>query len=163
MSDSARGTGIMLAPTDLVGAIVHDFNNQLTAISGFTEFIEQDIPFGDPRRDDVAELRRVTRRAADVSRQFALFLLQRPGAQRIFCLDEAVLALEKMLRRILREDVVLRLDLDASDLLVNADPVHLNRAVIDLMLDVSSHLAPGTELFVESRRISVARGESAAP
>src|ERR1043165_9103113 len=109
MSDPARSGGIMLAPTvaagvlrrsdDLVGAIVHDFNNQLTAISGFTEFIEQDIPAGDPRREDVAELRRVTRRAADVTRQFSLFLLQRPGTQRIFCVDEVVLALDKMLRR----------------------------------------------------------------
>jgi two-component system cell cycle sensor histidine kinase/response regulator CckA len=150
---------------DLVGAIVHDFNNQLTAISGFTEFLEQDMPAGDPRREDIAEIRRVARRAADVSRQFALFLVQQPGATRIFNVDEVMYALEKMLRRILREDLFLRMDLDAPDIMVNSDPVNLNRIVVDLALDVSRTLTTGSALFIETRPVSVAEGEwaSAAP
>src|SRR5205814_878145 len=90
----------------------HDFNNLLTAISGYAEFVQSELPADDPLREDMGEIERAAERAAQLTRQLLAFgrkqLLQPVSLD----LNVLVRDLEGMLRRLLGEDVQLDTQLD---------------------------------------------------
>src|SRR5207302_1265164 len=98
----------------LAGGIAHDFNNILTAITGHAELLLEDLGHHDPRRADVDEIRRSAERAAGLTRQLLAFSRQQVLQPKVVDLNALVLDMDKLLRRLIGEDVELATVLDPT-------------------------------------------------
>src|SRR2546427_9462764 len=99
----------------LAGGVAHDFNNILTAITGYADLLLDDLGAADARREDVAEIRKAADRAAGLTRQLLAFSRQQVMQAKVIDLNSLVSETENMLGRLLGEDVELATRL-ASDL-----------------------------------------------
>ena len=91
----------------LAGGIAHDFNNLLTIILTYTSVILGDLKSGDPLHSDLEQVHGAGERAADLTRQLLAFSRQQMIAPRVLDLNKTIVGMEKMLRRLLGEDVQL--------------------------------------------------------
>ena len=90
----------------LAGGVAHDFNNMLTAISGYTAFALEHADEGSPLRSDLDEIRKATERAALLTRQLLAFSRKQVLQPELLDLNEIVVELETMLRPLIGEDIV---------------------------------------------------------
>jgi PAS domain S-box-containing protein len=135
----------------LAGGIAHDFNNLLTAILGTAELLLHDLPGDDRHRGDVEEIRQAANRAAGLTRQLLAFSRRQVLQPRILDLNAVVLGTEKMLQRIIGEDIRLATQL-APDLgLVKADPGQIEQVILNLSVNARDAMPRGGELRLETR------------
>jgi two-component system, cell cycle sensor histidine kinase and response regulator CckA len=95
----------------LAGGIAHDFNNLLTVINGFAELVLGGLRPDDPATGMVGEIRKAGERAASLTRQLLAYGRKTILMPKVFDPNEAVRAAAPMLRRVLGENVELKLDL----------------------------------------------------
>src|SRR5690606_19031521 len=93
----------------LAGGIAHDFNNLLSVILSYTTLLLEDLPAGEPMRDDLHEIHRAGERATDLTRQLLAFSRQQLLQPRVIDLGAVVRGMEKMLRRLLAADIAVSL------------------------------------------------------
>jgi PAS domain S-box-containing protein len=93
----------------LAGGVAHDFNNVLSVISGYADLVSGDLLPGDPMFEDVGQIQRAAARAAGLTRQLLAFSRQQVLEPRALDLAEVVLDMEKLMLRLLGEDIVLSL------------------------------------------------------
>ncbi|HEX2201676.1 MAG TPA: PAS domain S-box protein [Longimicrobium sp.] len=135
----------------LAGGVAHDFNNLLTAIRGNAELLLLDLPAGAPGAEEVEEIRRAADRAAGLTRQLLAFSRRQVLQPRVFGLNAVVRDMEKMLGRLIGEDVALVTRL-ADDLAhVRADPGQLEQVVMNLAVNARDAMPSGGQLIVETR------------
>ena len=91
----------------LAGGVAHDFNNILSVILGGTEFALESLREGDPLREEMLEIDKAGKRAASLTRQLLAFSRKQVLQPVSLKLNDVVTDLEKMLRRLLGEDVEL--------------------------------------------------------
>src|SRR5438309_513334 len=133
----------------LAGGIAHDFNNLLTAILGSAELLLETMA-QEQERDDVEEIRKAAKRAADLTRQLLAFSRQQVLAPQVLDLNALVVNLEKLLRRLIGEDVELRTAL-APDLgAVKADPGQMEQVIANLVVNARDAMPEGGRLTVET-------------
>ncbi len=134
----------------LAGGVAHDFNNLLTAISGFAELVVDTLAPEDPRRSDMDEIQKAAERAACLTRQLLAFSRKQVIQPQVLDLNNVVRGLELMLRRLLREDVQLVLDLAPSCGAVRMDRGQLEQVVINLAINARDAMPRGGRLTVSS-------------
>ena len=135
----------------LAGGIAHDFNNLLTAILGSAELALEMLPAGAPEREEVDEVRKAALRAADLTRQLLAFSRQQVIVPKVLNPNDVVGGMDKMLRRLLGEDVELRAAL-ASDLgSVKVDPSQLEQVVLNLAVNARDAMPDGGTLTIETQ------------
>ena len=98
LEEQLRQAAKMDAIGKLAGGIAHDFNNMLTAILGFGEFLLEDLPPGDPRRQQVEEIMKAGRRAAELTSQLLAFSRRQLLQPKIVDVNAAVTDIIVMLR-----------------------------------------------------------------
>ncbi|HHX43772.1 MAG TPA: GAF domain-containing protein [Chloroflexi bacterium] len=101
----------MEAVGQLAGGVAHDFNNLLTIINGYSDFILRNGELSPQLRSDVDEIRRAGERAADLTRQLLAFGRRQMQELRVFDLNEVLIEMAKMLRRLIGENITLALEL----------------------------------------------------
>ena len=139
----------------LAGGIAHDFNNLLTAILGSAELALETLPAGAPEREEVDEVRKAALRAADLTRQLLAFSRQQVIVPKVLNPNDVVGGMDKMLRRLLGEDVELRAAL-ASDLgVVKVDPSQLEQVVLNLAVNARDAMPDGGTLTIETQNIEL--------
>jgi len=109
----------------LAGGISHDFNNLLTVILGYSDIMKRNLQPGDRLRRNVDEIIKASERAASLTRQLLAFSRKQVMQPKVFDLDTVVSDLEKMLRRMIGEDIELRVTSEADLGNIKADPVQL--------------------------------------
>jgi two-component system cell cycle sensor histidine kinase/response regulator CckA len=156
----------MEAVGQLAGGIAHDFNNLLTAIQGNTELLLTALEPRDPRRMDVLEIARAAHRAATLTRQLLAFSRKQVLQPRIVSLNAVVTDLTTMLRRIIGEDIELRLDLEPALGRVLADAGQLEQVITNLAVNARDAMPHGGMLTLRTRNLSaedVPAGDPEAP
>jgi PAS domain S-box-containing protein len=132
----------------LAGGVAHDFNNLLAVISSYGELVFHDLPPGDPARDDVGEMLEAARRASSLTRQLLAFSRRQVVEAKILDLNAIVSDSEKMLRRILGEDVELLTDLAPSLGSIKADAGQLEQIVLNLAVNARDAMPDGGKLTI---------------
>src|SRR2546430_867594 len=105
LEEQFRQAQKMEAVGRLAAGVAHDFNNLLTAILGTTDLMLEDLPPGDPDREGLLDIRSASERAAVLTRQLLTFSRQQVVSPQVLRLNDLILELEKLLRRLLGEDV----------------------------------------------------------
>src|SRR6202171_2792358 len=103
-----RQTQKMEAVGQLSGGIAHDFNNLLGVIIGYSEILEQRLPEGHPLRKECGQIKKAGQSAASLTRHLLAFSRQQVLEPKILDLNTIVLQVEKMLRRLIGEDIDLK-------------------------------------------------------
>ncbi|HYL22172.1 MAG TPA: PAS domain S-box protein [Gemmatimonadales bacterium] len=139
----------------LAGGVAHDFNNILTAITGYSELLRQDLTPGHPGHADVAEIRRAADRAAGLTRQLLAFSRQQVLEPRVLDLNDLVRNMEKLLHRLLGEDIVLATELAPELGAVKADPGQLEQVIMNLAVNSRDAMPSGGKLTIETVNIEI--------
>src|SRR5437870_50706 len=139
----------------LAGGIAHDFNTILTAITGHADLLLEDLGHHDPRRVDVDEIRRSAERAAGLTRQLLAFSRQQVLQPKVVDLNALVLDMDKLLRRLIGEDVELATVLDPALGPVTADPGQLEQVIVNLAVNARDAMPQGGKLTLETRNIDL--------
>jgi signal transduction histidine kinase len=134
----------------LAGGVAHDFNNLLTAIFGYADLLREELPEGSSARQDTEEIRKAAERAAGLTRQLLAFSRQQVLEPVVVNLNDLVEEFDKMLRRLIGEDVALR-TAPAPDLgNVRADPGQLQQVLMNLVVNARDAMPTGGELLIET-------------
>jgi len=140
----------------LAGGIAHDFNNILTAILGYSNLLDDEIDSGGPARDDVEGIRKAAGRAANLTRQLLAFSRRQPFSPRPLDLNSLARDTERLLRRLLTEDVALALSPSDAEAVVVADPVQMEQVILNLALNARDAMPKGGTLVIsiDTRRLA---------
>jgi len=131
----------------LAGGIAHDYNNILTAISGGAHFLLEDLPEDSPSRADADEILQNTERAARLTRQLLAFGRKQILARQTLDLGRLVHGMTPMLRRLLGEDLELRVD-NVGGGMVEGDPGQLEQVVMNLVINARDAMPTGGRLSI---------------
>ncbi|HSN91137.1 MAG TPA: PAS domain S-box protein [Anaeromyxobacteraceae bacterium] len=139
----------------LAGGVAHDFNNLLVAILGYAEFLEQDIRAGHPSLEDVAEIRSAGERARDLTLQLLAVARRQMVAPRVIDLNEVIRDAERLLRRVLGEDVDLAVAPAPGLWRVKADPAQIQQVVLNLAVNARDAMPRGGKLTLETANVEL--------
>ena len=137
----------------LAGGISHDFNNLLTVILGYSEIMARQLNEGDPLRRNLEEIIRASERAAALTRQLLAFSRKQVMQPKVFDVNTVVTDLEKMLRRMIGEDIELRVSLQEDLGNIKADPVQLEQVIMNLAVNARDAMPKGGKLSIETTNV----------
>ena len=134
----------------LAGGIAHDFNNLLTVITSYSDLLLEDLGKDDPKRDDVEQVRKAAEGAAALTRQLLAFSRQQVVEPRVLSLNTVVESLQKILRRVIGEDVQLATSLAPNLGSVRADVGQLEQVLMNLAVNARDAMPTGGKLTIET-------------
>jgi two-component system, cell cycle sensor histidine kinase and response regulator CckA len=134
----------------LSGGIAHDFNNLLGVIIGYSEALQQSVGTDDPLREPIDEIRKAGQRAAALTQQLLAFSRKQVLEPKILDLNAIVLDTEKMLRRLIGEDIVLKFKVRPDAGNVKADRSQLEQVLLNLAVNARDAMPRGGELQIET-------------
>ncbi|MDB4874577.1 MAG: hybrid sensor histidine kinase/response regulator [Gemmatimonadetes bacterium] len=161
LEEQLRQSQKMDAVGQLAGGVAHDFNNILTIIKTYTEFLLEDVDEASPLRADVLEIQTAGRRAAALTQQLLAFSRHQLLQPRVLDLNDVVAGIEPMLRRVIGEDIRIVLQPAAELWPVLADPGQLEQVLVNLAVNARDAMAKGGTLTIATANVSV--GEEADP
>ena len=135
----------------LAGGIAHDFNNLLTVIGGYCELVETALADGTSLKDHMREISRASRRATELTAQLLAFGRKQVMQPRVIDVNELVLVMEKMLARVIGEDIRLVTSLHPDAGHVRADPGRLEQVIMNLAVNARDAMPGGGTLTIETR------------
>ena len=139
----------------LAAGIAHDFNNLLSVVLSYSEELLVELPDASPSRRDALEIQRAGERAAELTRQLLVFSRQQVLAPKILDLNEVLSNLNRMLGRMLGEDI--ELALLAAPLLgqVKADPGQIEQVVMNLVVNARDAMPGGGKLTIATSNVDL--------
>lgn len=151
LEEQLRQSQKMEAVGRLAGGVAHDFNNLLTALSGYTDLLLQRRPTEqEPFHHDVEQIKKVGERAASLTRQLLVFSRKQAVSPRKLSLNRIVVDMEKMLRRMIGEDIELVTILKSQAGFVEADPGQIEQVIMNLVVNARDAMPQGGKLTIET-------------
>jgi PAS domain S-box-containing protein len=134
----------------LAGGVAHDFNNMLGVILGYAEAALSELKPVDPIYKDIEEIRSAANRSADLIRQLLAFSRQQTIAPRVIDLNGQMKGMERLLRRIISEDIDIEFVLSPGLWPVNMDPSQVDQIVANLAVNARDAMPDGGRLTIET-------------
>jgi two-component system, cell cycle sensor histidine kinase and response regulator CckA len=139
----------------LAGGVAHDFNNVLGVITGYGELLLKSLGPEHPGSKRVEEIQKAAERAAGLTRQLLAFSRQQVLQPRVLDLNEVVADVEKMLGRLIGEDVHLVIARDASLGRIRADPGQIEQVLMNLSVNARDAMPKGGGLILETANVTL--------
>jgi PAS domain S-box-containing protein len=137
----------------LAGGIAHDFNNLLTVITGFCSLAIRGVKPEDPLHANLEEIKKAGERASSLTRQLLAFSRKQVLQPKVLNLDTVVSDMEKMLHRIIGENIELRAMLEPTLGNVKADPGQIEQILLNLVVNARDSMPNGGKLTIETDNI----------
>lgn len=139
----------------LAGGIAHDFNNLLTAITGYSDLILSSMDGNDQMRADLEEIRKAGERASTLTRQLLTFSRRQTMETVRLNLNTVFVDLEKMLRRLIGEDIELVAHLAPDLKSMLADPGQLEQVIMNLVVNARDAMPAGGKITIETSNVEL--------
>jgi two-component system, cell cycle sensor histidine kinase and response regulator CckA len=134
----------------LSGGVAHDFNNLLGVIIGYGEILEESVPESDPLRASVDQILKAGRRASSLTRQLLAFSRQQVLEPKLLTLNAVVSDMEKMLHRLIGEDIELAIQLDSELGATRADQGQIEQVIMNLVVNARDAMPDGGKLSIQT-------------
>ncbi len=139
----------------LSGSVAHDFNNLLSVILSYSDLVLSDLKPIDPLRADIESIRKAGEKAADLTRQLLAFSRQQVLQPRTLNLTEVLRESERMLRRLLSEDIEIVTHYARSLLPVKVDPGQIDQVLLNLVVNARDAMPHGGKLTIETKEVEL--------
>jgi PAS domain S-box-containing protein len=144
----------------LAGGVAHDFNNVLTAIMGYADLLMDEFTEDDPRRQDLLEIKKAAERAAGLTRQLLAFSRKQVLQPVPLDLNAIVGGIDKLIRRLVGDEIELVLEQGPDLAPVVADPGQIEQVLINLAVNARDAMASGGRLTIRTRNAVVGEEEA---
>jgi PAS domain S-box-containing protein len=145
----------MEAVGKLAGGVAHDFNNLLTVILGFSEMVREHVKEDQQALEAVGEVFQAAQRAAALTSQLLAFSRRQVATPRVTSLNEVVQNTDKMLRRVIGEDIQLSTRLSPELAPARIDPVHIEQVILNLAVNSRDAMPQGGKLAIETANVDL--------
>lgn len=139
----------------LAGGVAHDFNNLLTVIKGHSGLLLDRLNHGNPLNDNTQQIVKAADRAASLTRQLLAFSRMQVLQPKVLDLNALLADMEKLLARLIREDIVFSVRPGDSLGRVKADPSQIEQVVLNLVVNACDAMPRGGNLTLETRNTTV--------
>lgn len=139
----------------LSGGVAHDFNNLLGVIIGYSEALQQRMSPDDPHREAIDEIRNAGQRAASLTQQLLAFSRKQVLEPKVLDLNTIVVEVEKILGRLIGEDVSLKLVLSSDLAKVKADRSQIEQVLLNLAVNARDAMPQGGTLIIETADVTL--------
>jgi nitrogen-specific signal transduction histidine kinase/ActR/RegA family two-component response regulator len=137
----------------LASGVAHDFNNLLSVVISYSELLAADLKEGDPMRADLDEIKSAGMRAVNLTRQLLAFSRQQVLQPQIVDLTEIVSGMEKMLRRLIGEDVELIAAVAPALGKIVVDPGQMEQVIMNLVVNARDAMPDGGKVTIETSEL----------
>lgn len=145
----------MEAVGQLAGGISHDFNNLLSVINGYAQLLLADPALDVSERPKIEEILRAGERAAGLTRQLLVFSRRHPPESKIIDLDAIISGMEKMLRRLIKENIAVTRNFSPGLWQIKADPGNIEQVIMNLFINASDAMPEGGILKIETGNLKI--------
>ncbi len=145
----------------LAGGVAHDFNNLLCIINGYSDILLQRAA-EDSTREMLVEIKKAGELSASLTRQLLAFSRRQVLTPKLLDLNAVIRNIEKMLRRVIGEDVELVTNLSAGLGIIEADPGQIEQVVMNLAVNARDAMPGGGKLTIETSNLLISTGEASA-
>lgn len=139
----------------LAGGIAHDFNNLLTAVAGYASLALGEACADPELRDDLMEILAAADRGSQLTRRLLAFARQAPGEPQAVDVNRLVLDLQKLLRRLISEDISMIISVDPEPAVVTADASQLEQVLVNLVVNARDAMPDGGNLAIQVANVSL--------
>lgn len=138
----------------LAGGVAHDFNNMLAVILGNAEMVQEQLPAGEPLREDIQEIVAAARRSAAITKQLLAFARKQAIAPRLLDINTTIEGMLKMLRRLIGEDIRLDWRPGANLCRVLMDPSQIDQILANLCVNARDAITRGGTITMETSMVT---------
>jgi two-component system, cell cycle sensor histidine kinase and response regulator CckA len=135
----------------LAGGVAHDFNNLLMVITGYSHMLLDAMHSSDPARQDLEQVVKASERATDLTRQLLAFSRRQGVRASLVNLNPLVQEMDRMLRRVLGEEIELLVRLAPELKTVRADPGQIEQVILNMVVNARDAMPSGGQLLIETR------------
>ncbi len=153
LEEQFRQAQKMEAVGRLAGGIAHDFNNLLMVIQGYADLLAERLPEGESLRRNAEQIRAASQRAAALTQQLLAFSRKQILAPKVLNVHAVVTDLEKILRRVIGEDIELRTSSAADLWLIKADRSQIEQVIMNLAVNARDAMPTGGRLTIETENV----------
>jgi PAS domain S-box-containing protein len=153
MEEQLRQAQKMDAVGQLAGGVAHDFNNLLTVITSYGQFLLNALPEQDPRRSDAHQITQAAARAASLTRQLLAFSRRQVLQPQVLDLNDVIGDMERLLRRVISEDIALVTQFESGIGAVKADRGQIEQVVMNLVVNARDAMPNGGVLAISTRLV----------
>ena len=162
LEEQLRQSQKLEAVGQLAGGIAHDFNNLLTVVEGYAELVYGDLAEDDPKRASVQEILVAAQRAASLTRQLLAFSRRQMLQPIHLNLNSNVASTQRMLSRLLGENIEIVTQLADGLWDVYADPGQIDQIILNLAVNARDAMEHGGRLTITTANVEVDAGSAAA-
>jgi two-component system cell cycle sensor histidine kinase/response regulator CckA len=155
LEEQLRQAQKMEAVGRLAGGIAHDFNNLLMVIQGYADLLTERLPEGDPLRRNAEQIQTASQRATSLTRQLLAFSRKQMLAPKVLNVQSVVADMEKILRRLIGEDVQLECSSIPDLGLVKADRSQIEQVILNLAVNARDAMPEGGRLTIETANVEL--------
>jgi len=158
LEDQLQQARRMEAVGRLAGGVAHDFNNLLTIIKGYVELALNRIGGQPELRGNIQQIADAAERAVTLVRQLLAFSRKQVLKPKILDLNGIVLNMDKMVRRLMNENIEMRTSVEKNLGAVKADPGQIEQVILNLIVNARDAMPDGGKLWIETRNVELESG-----